>query len=983
MPTRVSAEFRRRVRDADSAGQESVSGDPPAAGEYPAHGTAGPQTPIKPNLGSPCGTMTSQNARAIPQQLTLPSFLAVEVTGSGKATAGDGGLAISGVHDATGFSEVRVNESGAATAIGPGAIAVSGVLSVTVQQPLPPTVYQLHSTLPADVAAFTGRDEHVDAIGGFIGQADSGDGVSAVQGGVLAIDGMPGVGKTALAVHLAHQLKERFSDRQLFLDLHGHTPGIATMTPFDALGVLLTAFGMDARYLPTTLAERIGHWRDRVSGQRALLVLDNAADSEQVVPLLPGDPGSLVLITSRRYLGDLDFRAKQITLDPLTESEALALFRRLAPRASSDSDTAVCEVAVQLAARLPLALTLLARVYANHPTWTLQVLIDKTRDRMMDVRAENKTIAAAFGMSYAHLVPAQQQLFTLLGLHPGTEFDNHAAAALAGINLGEATDLLEDLYSARLVTEPSAAHPGRFGMHDLIRTYVRGKATLLPGADRERAVERLLDYYQHTAIRANTFLSRYRRPDPVSQGVVDLKLGPVLSDQHEALAWVRTERKNLLACLDFVASSHLHPRVVTLTAGLEGLLRRDGPWTEAATRHSTATDAARQGHDNLGEAGALIDLGVARWLMDDYTTATRLLSQALSLYRAIRNPQGEANALTELGVVLWMTGDYPLALQHLEKALALFEEVEDRLGLASARNSIGVVCQLTGDYPRAERELVKALAFYGIAGDSLGAAHVLTNLGVVSRLKGEYEDAAQFLNDAMTLYMKIGNLLGKGNCLKELGIVNRLRGHYSIAITQLEEALSCQLQSGNRLGQANSLKNLGATQHLAGNIEAATTALEKAFSLYQRIEDRLGQADTTKFLGSLRLAAMELPEAERDLSQALTICRELGDQSGEVEVLNHLGDLYRLLDNTELAASFHRQSMRLSREIGSPRDEAIAITGTARCALIRGQQSDARTLLTEALEIFQRINAVEAADVAQQLEWLADEETHEETGSAL
>jgi hypothetical protein len=224
---------------------------------------------------------------------------------------------------------------------------------------------------------------------------------------IHAIDGMPGVGKTVLAVHVGHLLADRFPDRQLFLDLHAHTAGQQPVKPEAALASLLTADGVDARYLPEGLDERATLWRDRMAHQQVLLILDNAASSRQVVPLLPGSAGCLVLVTSRRYLGDLP-SAVLVPLDILPPEEAQQMFLRLAPRAATEP-ARVAEL-VGLCGYLPLAIALLASLFRNRRSWTLGQLINETKTTLLTVTAENRTVAAAFGLSYQYLPADRQRL---------------------------------------------------------------------------------------------------------------------------------------------------------------------------------------------------------------------------------------------------------------------------------------------------------------------------------------------------------------------------------------------------------------------------------------------------------------------------------------------------------------------------------------------------------------------------------------------
>ena len=313
--------------------------------------------------------------------------------------------------------------------------------------PGPAAAPQVRYSLPPDTATFTGRGEELSQVTAAVaGEAEAG-GVVAVG----AIDGMPGAGKTALAVRVAHLLSDRFPGRQLFIDLHAHTPGREPVRPEDALAGLLAAAGVDPRFVPGDLDGRAGMWRDKMAGQRALLVLDNAASSAQVAPLLPGGGDCLVLVTSRRHLGDLPGVTVPVLLDVLPAGQAAQMFTRLAPRAAADP-AGVAEV-VRLAGFLPLAVSLLARVFARHRSWTLADLAADTQAGLLTVTAENSSIAAAFELSYRHLDPAQRRFLDLLGLHPGGTADSYAAAALADISLAEATRLLDGLHGEGLVTE--------------------------------------------------------------------------------------------------------------------------------------------------------------------------------------------------------------------------------------------------------------------------------------------------------------------------------------------------------------------------------------------------------------------------------------------------------------------------------------------------------------------------------------------------
>jgi tetratricopeptide (TPR) repeat protein len=836
---------------------------------------------------------------------------------------------------------------------GPGTVAPGGAAG---------GVAAATRTLPRDIASFTGRESQLQQL------------TAAAAGGVMsiyAVGGMAGVGKTAFAVHAAHRLAPRFPDGQVFLPLHGHTPGQAPVSPLDALASLLQISGVEPGQIPDGLEARMALWRDRLAGKQLLLLLDDAVGSEQVSPLLPGTGGSLVLVTSRRHLTALE-DAQPVSLDTLPPEEAAALLVRLAARPGlGPGDAAVTEI-TRLCGCLPLAIGMLARQLHHHPAWTAADLaadLAATRDRLELMQAENLSVAAAFDLSYQDLTPGRRRLFRRLGLHPGTETDRYAAAALGGIPLREAAGCLEALYDHYLIAEPAR---GRYRLHDLIREHARALAGTDPPDERDAAAGQLLVYYQHTADLAEELLARQHRTgaDPAAVTVPPTAV-PDLPDRMAALAWLRAERTNLLACLDEVTRTGQHTRIVRLTAGISALLRQDGPWTDAVTRHTAAVQAARQISDRPGEVGALLDLGDARQLTCAYPDAVTVLQEALAVSRDIGDRQGEANALLDLAPVRLQTGDYPAAAWALEEALRIHRDLGDRLGEANSLLDLGVVRRMIGDCAASAADAQAALRIYRELGDRRNQGNALNDLGDARLDTADYPRAIEAYQEALAIFRDLGNRKGQANSLASLGTAWLDTGDYPRATVTLEEAVSIYRSMEDQLGLGNTLKDLANVRRKTRDYAGAAQMLEEALGICRDIGYRLGEANALSYLAAVWRVTGDQPGATRAFDEALGIYRAIGNRFGEADVLNEIGTLHRIRGDLDQAATYHRRALHLAREINSPPIHGRALAGLGRCALAGGRTADARDVLRQAHKVFQRTGAAEAAEVAAELSALA------------
>ncbi|GIG61629.1 SARP family transcriptional regulator [Longispora fulva] len=699
--------------------------------------------------------------------------------------------------------------------------------------------------LPYDLADFTGRATQLDRL-----CALGGSGASSVV--ISAVDGMPGVGKTATVVRAAHALAPRFPDGQVFLDLHGFTPGRSPVDPATALTTLLAAFGVPEDAVPRDLDERAAAWRQELAGRRVLVVLDNAVDAAQVRPLIPGAPGALVLITSRRSLLGLD-GAVPVSLDVLPDGEARALFAGVVGDRARSAPHATGEV-VALCGHLPLAIRLAAARLSARPSWTMAELARRLRDqhgRLGELAADDRSMTATFQLSYGHLTPAEQRMFRLLGLHPGADIDGYAAGALAGVGHRAADDALERLVDAHLAHQVT---PGRYRLHDLLREYARTVAHRVdPAADRHAAVTRLLEHYAHVVDRVDDHV----RGRPVRPGAPGT---PALASYADALAWYEAERHTLATAVAHAARHGWPAHAVRLANGLRSCFDVRGH-TEAwisAQRHALAAHADLDDRQGLGDT--LNSLATAYWHVGRYPDALDHYRHALDIRRALGDPRRTGGTLNNLGLVLRELGSYPEAVAHFEQALEL-HRAHGHPDVATPLLNLGTVYGTWGRYPEALDHFERSLAACREVGDRLTEAGLLNNIGKVHAHRHRHAEALATLHEALDLHRALGHRLGESNSLTHIADVYGHLGRHADAVGYLHRALDLVRATGNRTKEGTVLNALGRACLAAGRPAEAADGHRRALELGAAIRHRETQARAHDGLGDA--LADEDPAAAR------------------------------------------------------------------------------------------------------------------------
>jgi tetratricopeptide (TPR) repeat protein len=674
--------------------------------------------------------------------------------------------------------------------------------------------------LPADVAGFAGRRDHLDHLdtllspppyataGGFV-PADRdntrpgglGEGAGGAPRAVVisAVSGTAGVGKTALAVHWAHTVAYRFPDGQLYVNLRGFDPSGQVMDPAEAIRGFLDALGVPRERIPPGLDAQAGLYRSLIADKRLLILLDNARDVEQTRPLLPATGTCLAVVTSRNPLTGLiaAHGAHPLILDVLPDDEAREVLTLRIGAERVDADPAATGHIITACARLPLALAI-AAARAQQTRFPLAVLAAELRVAgrrldALDAGDPTSQVRAVFSWSYTTLTPPAARLFRLLGLHPGPDIDTAAAANLAAHTEPQARRLLAELIRASLLTEHV---PGRYIFHDLLRVYATELThTLDTDQDRHTATTRLLDHYLHTAYTAALLLSPGR--PPISLIPADPQVIPhLLADVRQALDWFTTERLVLLAAVEHAAATGFDAHAWQLSWTLNEFLNRRGHWHDRVTAGRTAVTAVRRLGDPAGQ------LVTHRLLANAYTALHRF-------------------------------DDAHVQLQH---ALAVGIQTGDHAGQGHTHLSLAQMRGRRGDHRRALDHAYQALDLFQATGDLAGKARALTGIGWYHAMLGENEQALTAAHQALTLHQNLNDRIGQAAAWDTLGYAHHRLDHHTEAVTCYQHALTLSRDHGDRYRELEALTHLGDTHHTTGDTPAARDAWQQALSILDDLQ---------------------------------------------------------------------------------------------------------------------------------------------------
>ncbi|MEV0312274.1 tetratricopeptide repeat protein [Nonomuraea fuscirosea] len=972
-----------------------------------------PLPPPQPKVGSTASKVSSSE----------PDSTAVGMVSGGMVVghASAGSARVSGPASASAQGDRAVaigGDNSGALNTGDDAVTVGGVFTAPVTVAHHLTLHtsgaapQALAGLPAAPVGFVGRSDTLEKVLAFL-QPSRGDEAGVVVSAALV--GMAGIGKTALALVTAHQAIRNgwFCGGVFFVDLRGYTSDSTERVHAAAAAIqLLRAMGIRDDELPPTDQEQLSLYRS-VLAERArqqlpvLVVADNAAVTGQVEPLLPAQPCHRLLITSRHTL---TLPTYLIDLAVLSEAEALDLLHTALQVSGPDqrvpSEPEHALAIVRLCGGLPLALQIIGALLRAEPMRRLAdmaaELID-ARQRLdaldsgdLDQYGRPVGVGAAFDLSYNHLrsdQPAQAQLFRLLSLNPGPDISIQAAAALTGSTEPIVRRQLAALSRAHLLTVPDAS---RWGMHDLIRLYAdhHGRAEAISD-EREKALDRLLDFYLRTAEAADDHLHALPGQPVPSH----------FTGRDAALAWLDAERANLVAvvalsasagrhhvaahlagCLNMylshrrlledcltvntiavAASKHLgdpHDEGRTLNS-LGIALREARRFDEAITTHQTAATIYRNLSDHYGEGRALNGLGIALREVRRFDEAITTLQTAATIYLNLSDHHNEAGALANLGNTLQGVRRFDEAITTYRIAITIYRNLADRHGEAGTLTNLGNALREVRRFDEAITTLQTAATIYRNLSDHHNEAGALTNLGNALQGVRRFDEAITTLQAAATIYRDFSDHYGEGRALNGLGIALREVRRFDEAITAHQTAATIYRDFSDHYGEGQALNSLGIALREVRRFDEAITAHQTAITIYRDFSDHHGEAGALNNLGMALHEVWHFDEAITTLQTAATIYHNLSDHRGEGRALNNLGIALQGMHHFDEAIAPHQTAATIYHTLRDHHGEASALNNLGNALREVRRFDEAITAFEQAIVLSKFIEDNHIRDIAQ------------------
>jgi len=771
--------------------------------------------------------------------------------------------------------------------------------------------------LPPDVEDFTGRDETLAWLDDLVRPAGSAAGVSTV-----AISGPAGVGKTALIVHAAHRLRQRFPDGQLWVSLGGASQ--RPLDPGQVLAQFLRAIGIEADTIPDDLAERSSRYRTALADRRVLVVLDDAASAAQVRPLLPAGAGCAVLVTGRRHLADIPGVSTAV-LAVLAPEPAVNLLAKVAGPGRIRVEPSAADRIVRLCGYLPLAIRVAGAKLATREHWPLVRMAERLADerrRLSELHVGDLDIRATFELGHQALEPGDQRVFRLLGLVLAPDFPAWVAAALLDVDVAEAEERVDRLVDARFVEVAGRTPDGqtRYRLHDLLRLFAREQLEdEEPGPAREAALDRLLGAYLRLAARAAALLDG---SDDVPGGQAATGAGPWLDLDPDG--WLAAERASLVVAVEQASRQSRQAQVTwQLALTLSDFFERHSLWDDWRRTHELALEATRREGDAHAEALVLRRLGDRYLDACDWPKAQALFGASLPIVRELGDRQAEALVLRGLGDIYREQTRWQEALAYFDECLPIFQEL----------------------------------------GDRRGEAEILRGLGIIHRERGQLTESVACLERCLALSSELGDRRWEAIALRSLGMVYRSQRRFAEARDCFDASLAAFRELDDRRWEAYTCTSLALLTWGQGDLEEADGWLEQALAIFQEFDDRSGEAYGLQVLGDVRRGQGRLDEAAQCLQRCLALFCDLGDRRGEAYGRHSMGLLHQHEGRFEAAVGCFEAAVATFREYCLRPWEARALANLGRSLSSLGADDAAVETLQAALAVSEALDMPEASEV--------------------
>jgi DNA-binding SARP family transcriptional activator/tetratricopeptide (TPR) repeat protein len=772
--------------------------------------------------------------------------------------------------------------------------------------------YPQPGNLPADIEDFTGRTAEMNALTQERGPRP----LSWV------IEGMGGVGKTVLAVHAGHRLAGRYPDGRLYLNLRAHDRGGAPLSPADALRDLLAMFGVPAARIAGTLRERVDLWHAELTRRRAVIILDDVTDPEQIRPLIPASGDTMIIATSRRHHSDWG-DVQPLALRVLDEDDAAALFTKVAGLgADRGADAAQ---ASRLCGYLPLAIRLTAsRVRSGTAAELTNLLGELTEPACDDIRENGvcQQIKVAFELSYNQLTEDERRFFRYLGVCPGISVTAHSGASLTGVPVAESHTMLDTLAGHYLLDEIS---PGRYTFHNLSRAFAAARcAEADPRSEVRHGVGRLTDHYLTAVHHASVVRSR-QEPGAV-EGDGNGQPEMPFADTHAAAgAWLESEWSNALRVAEYCARHEFKRRCADLTHALADFLIASGHWDEARTAHLLALQACRELEYIPGIARSAFDLSLIYMFTGRNESALKQANEAATAFGEINDLRNRAAALDRIGTIHRNGSRFRDALAYHEESLEICRAIGDESGVASALVHAGAALWHLGRLDEEMACLTCALNIFREKGDLRGQAWALNNMGTVQQHQGYHRDAMRSYQASRDIFRQIGGRLSLAITDHNMGRLHLYRGNHKAAIATYRKVLSTYRDLGDPQHQAYALADIGEVYHSTGNFDEALAHQERAAAMAEEAGDRYKHAEALCGIADAHLGYGHLDLALQGFERAAKLAGEIESLYLRGKALNGIGNIVMHTRGTQTARIYWREAHDIFAQLGVPEAKTVAI----------------------------------------------------------